>query len=55
MDYLVLDIGGSAIKYALMTKSLDFIEKGQAPTFLDHIENFIEVVGKIFDQYKNKI
>lgn len=55
MEYLVLDIGGSAIKYALMTKELDFIEKGKESTPLDNIENFIEVVGKIYDKYKDKI
>lgn len=55
MEYLVLDIGGSAIKYALMTKELDFIEKGKESTPLENIENFIEVVGKIYDKYKDKI
>lgn len=55
MKYLVLDIGGSAIKYALMTKELEFIEKGKVPTPLDSIESFVDVVGKIYDQYKDQI
>ncbi|MVX63833.1 ROK family protein [Clostridium chromiireducens] len=55
MKYLVLDIGGSAIKYALMTSELEFVEKGNKPTPHDCIENFIEVVGKIYDEYKNEI
>jgi len=55
MKYLVLDIGGSAIKYALMTKELEFIKKGKIPTPLDSIESFIEVVGNIYDNYKNEI
>jgi len=55
MKYLVLDIGGSAIKYALMTEELEFIEKGKKPTPLDNIENFIETVGGIYDEYKNDI
>lgn len=55
MKYLVLDIGGSAIKYALMTKELDFIEKGNKPTPMDGIDSFVETVGKIYDQYKNEI
>lgn len=38
-----------------MTKELDFIEKGKESTPLDNIENFIEVVGKIYDKYKDKI
>ncbi|WP_297426814.1 ROK family protein [Clostridium sp.] len=55
MKYLVLDIGGSAVKYALMTKELDFIEKGKKPTPIDSIESFVETVGKIYDQYKDEI
>ncbi|MFW2489890.1 ROK family protein [Clostridium chromiireducens] len=55
MKYLVLDIGGSAIKYALMTSELEFVEKGNEPTPHDCIESFIEVVGKIYDEYKNEI
>lgn len=53
--YLVLDIGGSAIKYAFMTEKAEFIEKGKVPTPLDNIENFIETIGKIYDLYKEKI
>jgi predicted NBD/HSP70 family sugar kinase len=55
MKYLVLDIGGSAIKYALMTEELDFIGKGKKPTPLDNIENFIDVIGGIYDEYKDDI
>lgn len=55
MKYLVLDIGGSAIKYALMTKEVDFIEKGRIPTPMDGIESFVETVGKIYDKYKDEI
>jgi len=55
MKYLVLDIGGSAIKYALMTEELDFVDKGKKPTPLDNIKNFIEAVGEIYDIYKDDI
>jgi hypothetical protein len=47
MKYLVLDIGGSAIKYALMTKELEFVEKGNIKTPTESIENFVSVVGNI--------
>lgn len=55
MEYLVLDVGGSAIKYALMNENSEFIEKGKVPTPKDTIEHFVEVVGSIFDKYKEKI
>lgn len=53
--YLVLDVGGSSIKYALMTEDSEFLEKGKTPTPLDNIENFTETIGKIYDLYKDKI
>jgi len=54
-QYLVIDIGGSSIKYALMSSNAEFIEKGKVPTPLDNIENFIETIGKIYDLYSDKI
>ncbi|BCZ48737.1 sugar kinase [Clostridium gelidum] len=53
--YLVLDIGGSSIKYAIMTDEAEFVEKGKVPTPLDNIENFIKTIGKLYDLYKDKI
>ena len=53
--YLVLDIGGSAIKYALMTNEGAFLEKNKVKTPLDSIESFVEVIGKIYDHYKEQI
>ena len=55
MKYLVLDIGGTAIKYALMTEELEFLEKGKVKTPKDSIEEFIDVVGNIYDKYKDGI
>lgn len=55
MRYLVLDVGGSSIKYALMTEDLEFIERGKKPTPLDKIESFIDVIGEIYDIYKDDI
>lgn len=55
MNFLVLDVGGQAIKYALMNEKAQFIEKGDVPTPTDTIENFIETIGTIFDKYRDKI
>lgn len=54
-QYLVIDIGGSSIKYALMSNNAEFIEKGKVKTPLDNIENFVETIGKIYDLYSDKI
>ena len=55
MEFLVLDVGGSSIKYAVMNENAEFIEKGDTPTPMDNIEQFIEVVGTIFDKYEGRI
>jgi len=55
MKYLVIDIGGSFIKYAIMTQIAGFLEKGKIPTPLDSIEKLIENIGEIYDKYKDEI
>ncbi|QGU96255.1 ROK family protein [Clostridium bovifaecis] len=55
MELLVFDVGGTGIKYATMNEKADFIEKGEVQTPRDSIESFMEVIGSIFDKYKNRI
>ena len=55
MEVLVIDVGGTAIKYALMNDNAQFIEKGLLPTPKDKIEHFIEAIGSLYDKYKDKI
>ena len=53
-QYLVLDIGGSHIKYGLMT--LDkIIEKGEVPTPLDTSDHLIETLIQLIKRYENQI
>ena len=49
--YLTLDVGGSAIKYALIQEDLKILEKSSVPTPRDTLDNFIETIGKLYDQY----
>lgn len=53
--YLTLDVGGSAIKYALMKEDLTLLEKSNVPTPTDTLDNFVETIGKIYDQYADSI
>lgn len=53
--YLTLDVGGSAIKYALMKEDLTLLEKSSVPTPTDTLDNFVETIGKIYDQYADSI
>ena len=56
--FLVYDVGGSAVKYALLTKQGSFVCKGKIKTVND-IENvldiFVESIGKIYDEMKEKL
>lgn len=45
--YLTLDVGGSAIKYALMKEDLTLLEKSSVPTPTDTLDSFVETIGKI--------
>lgn len=53
--YVVIDIGGTSIKHALMTESGDILEKGSMKTEGDNINLFIESIGKVVDSYKEKM
>lgn len=53
--YLTLDVGGSAIKYALIKEDLTIIEKSSVPTPMDSLDNFIETIGQLYDQYASQI
>ncbi|MCD8028896.1 MAG: ROK family protein [Erysipelotrichaceae bacterium] len=53
--YLTFDVGGSAIKYALIQEDLTIVEKSSVPTPLDTLDNFVETIGKIYDKYKDNI
>ncbi|MEE0779936.1 MAG: ROK family protein [Massilimicrobiota sp.] len=55
MKYLVLDVGGSSIKYALMDEQAQIYERGSTPTPQDTLEHFIETIGQLYDDYKGGI
>lgn len=53
--YLVIDVGGTYIKYAKMTIDGDILEKGKVPTPCKHgdkIEDFIDAITGIYNKYK---
>lgn len=55
--YLVIDVGGTFIKYAAMTGDGDILEKGKLPTPCktgDGIDDFVASVKGIYDGYKVK-
>jgi predicted NBD/HSP70 family sugar kinase len=55
MEFLVLDVGGSAIKYAVMNEGAEFLEKGKVPTPMEGIDAFVDAIGGIYDEFKERI
>ncbi len=53
--YLGIDVGGSAIKFGLLTEEGDILEKGEVPTPCDSLDEFVEAVGSIYDTYASQI
>ena len=50
--YTVIDVGGSAIKYALMDETGCIIEKSSVPTPKKGLAQFIDTIGDIVDEFK---
>jgi predicted NBD/HSP70 family sugar kinase len=53
-DYLAVDVGGTAIKYALMNENAEISEKGEVPTPHESLDEFVETIGKIYDMFASK-
>lgn len=53
--YLVLDVGGTFIKHALMNEDGEILEKGKTRTPIKEgqgVSDFVEAIGSIYDSYK---
>lgn len=55
MKKLVFDVGGTAIKYALMDNEAVIYEKGKEPTPHDNFEHFLEILKSIYERYAKEI
>ena len=55
MKCLVLDYGGSAIKYGVMDDQSNLTHTGEVPAPRESLEQFIEVTGQIYDQVKDEV
>jgi len=52
MRYLVFDVGGTAIKYALMNDTAAILQKGEQPTPTDSLDSFLGVIEGIYRQHQ---
>nr|WP_297633674.1 ROK family protein [uncultured Clostridium sp.] len=55
MKKLVLDIGGTFIKYAVMNREAEILEKGKEKTPLDTLENLVKTIKKIYGTFKDEV
>ncbi len=53
-NYLTIDVGGTNIKYALMTDEIVTVEKGEVPTPRDSLEHFQDVIYEIYQKYSDR-
>ena len=53
-NYLTIDVGGTNIKYALMTDEIEVIEKGEVPTPRDSLEHFQDAIAEIYNRYTDQ-
>ena len=53
--YLGIDIGGTAIKYALLTENGEFLEKGDTPTPQDTLDHMLEAIDSFASKYQSEI
>ena len=54
MNYLAIDIGGTFIKYAVITENCSILEKDKTPTKQDSLEIFIQSLTEICDRIKGQ-
>ena len=52
---LAIDVGGSSIKYALVSEGHEILEQGKVPAPREVREEFIEAVGELYDRYADQI
>lgn len=55
MKKLVLDIGGTFIKYAVMDREAKILEKRKEKTPLDTFENFVKTIKGVYEGYKDEV
>ncbi len=52
---LVIDVGGTMIKYALMDEEAKIYQRGEVLTPLDTLQHFIDTIVSIYKKVKNEV
>lgn len=54
-NYLTVDVGGTAIKYALMSEEAEILEKGEVPTPMDGLEVYLDTLTSLYKKYEGRV
>lgn len=55
MKKLVFDVGGSAIKYAIMDNDAHIYERGKELTPKDSLDSFLNVLKSVYEKYQDEV
>ena len=55
MNFLAIDVGGTEIKYAIISDQMELSNKGYVPTPQDTIEHFLDALESIYEPVKDKV
>lgn len=55
MEYLVIDVGGTNTKYAIMTADCQFVEKGRFKTVTAPLDAFLDSLCSLYRRYSRRI
>ncbi len=53
-DYLGIDIGGTNVKWALMSEGFDILQRGSVPTAFETADNVVAAIGKIAEPFQGQ-
>ena len=53
--YLAVDVGGTALKYSLMTEEAEILEKGEVPTPKGELNLFVDTLCDLYRKYEGQV
>lgn len=53
--YLTIDVGGTAIKYAVMDEDIHIYDKGEMPTPMEGLDKYVDTLVEIYEKYKGEV
>lgn len=55
MNYLAIDVGGTAIKYGLMSKEAEILDRGTVETPQEGTEAYVNLLEEIYREYQGQV